>query len=262
MQKKEFRLGKRDGRLTAYLHDDLTHLDNGGQYREKRPAILVIPGGGYRFCSERETDPIALKFFALGYETFTLSEYSCNEDILYSNPEAEAAEALNIIRHTPGVDLTRIAGIGFSAGAHLLGAVAAHGKLYSETPGFNAIIMSYPVVTAGEFAHRPSFDRITGKDSSKLDYYSLEKQIDSDFPATFIWSTTDDQTVPVENSLLLYNAIREKGVKVELHIFAEGRHGLSLATNETGFPSRRVSGWFDEAVTFLNETLNISDYHL
>ena len=122
--------------------------------------------------------------------------------------------------------------------------------------------MGYPVVTSGELSHRGSIERVTQKISSGNGYFSLETQIPSDFPPCFIWSTTDDKSVPIENSLMLYNAVREKGVKVDLHIYSNGRHGLSIATNETGFPNRRVSSWFDEAEAFLEETLDFDQYSL
>ena len=261
MKTYERKIGKAKAFLKCYIHDDLHALGENGLYRSRRPAMLVFPGGGYEFCSYREADPVALRFFALGYEVFTLF-YSCNEDMALSSPEAEGAEALSYIRTLDSVDPERVCGIGFSAGAHALGSVACHGRKYGKDINFNAIVMSYPVVTAGRFAHRGSIDNVTLGDSSLNGYFSLETQIPSDFPPCFIWSTTDDNTVPIENSLLLYDAVREKGIKVDLHIYSNGIHGLSIADNETGFPNKRVASWFDEAEAFLEEALDFNQFSL
>lgn len=257
----EKRIGKADAFMKCYLHDDMAALGCNGEYRAKRPAMLVFPGGGYHFCSNREADPVASRFFALGYETFILF-YSCNEDIAVSHPEEEGVEALSFIRSLDSVDPDRICGIGFSAGAHALGLVACHGRRYSPDANFAALVMSYPVVTSSEKSHAVSIDNISMHDRSKYGYYSLETQIPDDFPPTFIWSTTDDASVPIENSLLLYDAVRKRNIKVEMHIYSSGRHGLSVATTETGFPDERVSHWFSEAESFIEETLGISQYSL
>ena len=261
MKLLERKVGKAKAFLRCYMHDNLHALSENGAYKAKRPAMLVFPGGGYEFCSYREADPVALRFFALGYEVFTLF-YSCRDDIAISEPEAEGAEALGYIRSLESVDPDRVCGIGFSAGAHALGTVACHGRRYGSNVNFNAIVMSYPVVTSGEYAHRGSINNVTLGGTSKNAYFSLETQIPTDFPPCFIWSTTDDRTVPIENSLMLYNAVRAKGVKVDLHIYSNGIHGLSIANNETGFPNRRVSGWFDDAEAFLEEALDFNQYSL
>lgn len=261
MKMSERKIGSAKAFLRCYMHDDLHALGENGRYMERRPAMLIFPGGGYSFCSNREADPVALKFLSLGYEVFTLF-YSCGEDIAISHPEEEGAEAVRYIKSLDSVDPDRLCGIGFSAGAHALGTVACHGRKYGDEINFNAIVMSYPVVTAGEFAHRGSIENVTLGDSSRNGYFSLETQIPSDFPPCFIWSTTDDNTVPIENSLMLYNAVREKGIKVDLHIYSNGIHGLSIANNETGFPNRRVSRWFDDAEAFLEEVLDFDQYSL
>ena len=97
----------------------------------------------------------------------------------------------------------------------------------------SCMLLSYPVITAGEFAHRGSFDALVGGDEKMYDTVSLEKRVNEDTVPTFIWHTFEDGAVPVENSLLKAGALRKYKIPCELHIFAKGCHGLALATEET-----------------------------
>ena len=132
-----------------------------------------------------------------------------------------------------------IAVCGFSAGGHLS---ASSGILWNEpviaeTLGIenrmarpDAMILSYPVITSGEHAHRGSFECLLGEranDAAWLERLSLERRVDGTTPPTFLWHTFADELVPVENALLLASALRRADVPFELHIFPEGIHGLS-----------------------------------
>ena len=99
-------------------------------------------------------------------------------------------------------------------------------------------MLGYPVVTAGEYAHRGSFVRLAGEDESQQQAFSLEKLVDADTPPVFLWHTLTDATVPVENTLLLEDALRKAGVPHEVHLFPHGVHGLALADFETYDPAR------------------------
>lgn len=114
------------------------------------------------------------------------------------------------------------------------------------------MILGYPVITSGEFAHRGSFINLLG-DRYEEDraLTSLENQVSADTPPTFLWHTWDDACVPVENSLLLATALRKNGVPTELHILPSGPHGLSLATAETGVVQEACAGWPDWAARWL-----------
>ena len=135
--------------------------------------------------------------------------------------------------------------MGFSAGGHLaasLGVFWNSGRLAGIT-GLKpeemrpaGMILSYPVITSGEKAHRRSIHELLGEkdeDPEFLELVSLEKQVTADTPKTFLWHTLTDETVPVENSLLLAQAMIREGVKLELHIYPLGGHGLALALRET-----------------------------
>ena len=106
----------------------------------------------------------------------------------------------------------------------------------------DAMILCYPVITSGEFAHRGSINNLLGgeADEKLLHEVSLEHHVSEKTPPAFIWHTLNDSIVPAENSLLFANALRKRNIPFELHIYPEGPHGLSLATKETDEENRMV----------------------
>ena len=234
----------------------------------KRPAIVVCPGGGYRFCSEREAEPIALRFLAEGFNVFVLwyrvheseetrpdheacSWYSESAGHVFPMMQHDAGAAIAYVRkhadelHT---DPDRIAIMGFSAGGHLAASVCAWWKradlwqeigLTPEDVRPNASVLCYPVIVSDEDAHRGSFENLSGsKDVAKHHPYSILNGVDGDFPPTFLWHTFTDSAVPVRNSLRMALALSEAGVKTEMHIFPEGVHGLSLSNEMSANPNK------------------------
>lgn len=221
-------------KLTAYLHED----------GKKRPCILVVPGGGYCIVSSSEGEPVALKFYEKGYQTFVLT-YTV--DLLQMaplklQPLHDISRAVRYIRkHADkfAADDNRLAVCGFSAGGHLCGSLCVHYEDVRDTAEKyrdisnrpDAAILCYPVITSGEKAHRGSFISLYGNDAAPedLEYMSLEKQVTEQTPPCFLWATATDATVPVENSEMFEQACREKGVPCAFHMFSYGKHGLSLA---------------------------------
>lgn len=245
------KLGKKDAFLRFYLHANLSRIGYSGMsFPEKRRAVLIIPGGGYNHISEREAEPVAISFFEKGYECAVLY-YSVGEDMAHSNPIEEAAEAVSVLRRLESVDEKKITAIGFSAGGHLAAMLAEHGCEFSNDAELNALILAYPVITMGKYTHRGSHDLIVSVLSNE-DYLSAEMNVSSSFPPTYIWATRTDETVDVRNSLMMYEAVIEKGIYSELHIYPEGSHGLSLATVETGRCLPYVTSWLDDASRFLD----------
>lgn len=125
----------------------------------------------------------------------------------------------------------------------------------------DAMILSYPVITSGEFAHRYSFECLLGDnyaDEALRGSVSLENRVDDTTPPAFLWHTFADELVPLENTLLLAGALRRAGVPFELHVFPEGIHGLSLAnelTQTDGNPAQIVPGaqqWMNLCLNWLN----------
>ena len=228
--------------LTAYI---LEPVD--GILDKKRPAVLLCPGG-YRTLSTREDQPIAMKYLAAGFHVFVL-HYSLAPDV-FPRALMELALAMKVIREHGdewNVDVDRIAVSGFSAGGHLaccLGVFWDREWLYGalgvkpEMLRPDGMILCYPVITSGEYCHKGSFECLMGAEASKKDeklrrLLSLEYQVGPQVPKTFLWHTWTDQSVPVENSLLLLQALRKAGVNVEAHLYPVGPHGIALGTEET-----------------------------
>lgn len=234
---------------------------------KKRPAMLVMPGGGYGFLSDREGEPVAIEFMSKGYGAFVL-HYSINT--AYPVPLIEACMAVAYIRENAEafcVDKEHVAAIGFSAGGHLTGMLATmcDAKEVKEALGEranlsrpDAVILSYPVVTMEDgVTHEGTRSVITNEGTIPYDTLSLEKRVTENSVPAFIWHTMEDDCVPVENSLYLASAYRKAGVPFSLHIFEKGWHGLSLANEEVydtadvGVDLGHIEKWIDLALDWL-----------
>ena len=123
----------------------------------------------------------------------------------------------------------------------------------------NGMILCYPVITSGEFAHRGSFDAIEAKSTELLQKTSLELQVDENTPPAFIWHTFADEAVPVENSMLLAEAMRKHNIPFELHIYPDGVHGLALASEVTSDIGKYIvphaQGWINLVKECLNKCI-------
>lgn len=206
----------------------------------RRPCVAILPGGAYARASAREAEPVALQMAARGFAACVIT-YSC---ALAHYPVAlvQVAGAIAYLKRNAEsfhIDPDRIFLAGFSAGGHLaldLGCewqepwLAERVGAAAEEMRPRALILGYPVVTAGEFAHKGSFENLCGDDEELKQKLSLENRVTKDTPPAFIFHTLEDTSVPAENSLLLVEAYRRAGVSFTLHIFPYGGHGLSLAT--------------------------------
>lgn len=251
--------------LCCYIPDNPPEMNAD----RKRPAVLVLPGGGYQHVSPREKEPVALEFLAAGMCAFTLT-YSVEPEVVFPQALCEACLAVDYIRSHGEefhIDPSNISVCGFSAGGHLAATVGAFwnrdfvkdviGEDKNCRP--NKLILGYPVISSGEYAHRGSFDNVLGArkdDPNMLELLSLEHQVTEDFPPTFLWHTFTDNAVPVMNSLLLAQALAKSQVLTELHIYPEGVHGLSLG-NHLVEPDRDFDyhhpceEWVKKAVDFI-----------
>ena len=257
-------------RLTTYLLDVTQKFSV-----LARPLILVCPGGGYNHTSEREGEIVALQFNAMGYHAAVL-DYSCAPAV-FPTALLELTKSVAYLRANAQqwqIDPNRIAVLGFSAGGHLAASLGVFwntewfAKILREAPIHltpemirpNALILAYPVITSGEFAHRGSFDDLLGEERSKDEFWlekmSLEKQDLSDVPPVFIWHTSFDQSVPLENSLLLFTELVKARKPVEYHVFPGDVHGISLADWRTWSAERAMDTpavqWIGLVHTWLN----------
>ncbi len=221
-----------------------------------RPAVLILAGGAYEHRSRREEEPVALYFLSHGYQAFILDYTVKRENIAECEPEMEVMAAVSYIRNHAcefDVSIKRIVLLGFSAGAHLALSSQCHSRKEDERA--DALVLSYPVVTTGEYGHDGSTFNITGGDEDKMRYYSLEKEIHSSLPPVFIWQTTEDEAVSVMNSILLSSALVKHHVPFECHLFEKGKHGLSICTHDVNSYEEGPSEWLDLMFRWLEKTL-------
>lgn len=253
-------------RLSGYLHTEMMLVEG----RERRPCVVLCAGGGYQLRSPREEDPPALAFFARGYQVFQLDYTVMDEERalqgkpLGLEPLRELSEAVMYLRQNPQeyrVAPDKIAVCGFSAGGHLCASLgvlwdAEELKGVQDTrAGLNrpdAMILCYPVITGGAFAHQGSFNHLAGEDEVARRFFSLEAQVTPGAAPAFLWHTVEDATVPVENTLLMATALQRNGVPFECHIFPQGIHGLSMCNLETNSVQKRCGEWFPLCMQWLN----------
>lgn len=258
--------------IEEYIHSPSKELSS-----KPRPAMLVLPGGGYNYVSDREGEPIAAAYFSEGYNCFVLRYTTANKTkpINYK-PLCDAAESIAQIRENSikyYIDPERICVIGFSAGGHL----AAHlstswhlpilkSTLKRESSCFkpNACILCYPVISGLINPHQPSFNNLLGDNRTPEETRELsaEHLVSDKTPPCFIWHTFVDSVVPVENSLIFAKALSKAGVSCELHIFPEGNHGLSRCNRETApdwdkgdYVNPYVGRWLDWSFRWLDYIL-------
>ncbi len=236
-------------------------LPLGGRLRRFLPplrakgTVLIVPGGGYEWLSPREAGPVADAFTRAGWAAAVLEYAVYTGEPLGGLPLRQLGEAAAYCKSAaPGLPLVTC---GFSAGGHLAGSLGVHWRELG-LPCPDAQVLCYPVVTAGPWAHRSSIEHLTAGDPA---FFSLEKHVTRDTPPTFLWHTAEDREVPVQNSLLLAEALAEAEVPFALHIFPFGPHGLSLATREVAEPAKgrlpdpQAAEWFALCQTWLDSLL-------
>ena len=248
--------------LTLYIHEEAS---------DPRPMIVVCPGGGYRFLSGREAAPIAEYYYNAGFNAAIL-RYSIAPKATDYAPQIEVGLAIKYAReHADELNIAanKILTCGFSAGGHL----AASAGILWDTPEVLAamgddpvgiskpdgMILSYPVISAGKWAHRGSIANLLGKPDyteEEGEKFSLEKHVNPNTPPMFIWHTVTDTCVPVRNATLLIDAYLENGLSFEAHIYPKGPHGLALANEITweGNPDMRdahVASWIGLSVDWV-----------
>ena len=251
--------------ISAYIPENSEEIN----INKKRETIIICPGGGYEFTSDREAEPIALKFVAQGFNAVVI-RYSI-APVRYPTALLELAETVRYVREKEkewNVDTEKVIVCGFSAGGHLAGSLGVlwnneiiekYLDIKNEKVKPNAMILCYPVISSGEFAHKGSFDSLLGEKEAEIsrENLSLEKLVSIETPKTFLWHTFDDGTVPVQNSLLFSNALASNKVQFELHIYPSGVHGLGLCEEITAMNGRsehinsHIASWFNLACQWI-----------
>lgn len=219
-------------------------------------AMLIFPGGGYGILAyDWEGTDIAKFLNGKGIAGIVVkyrlpSNRSQTEK--HRVPLIDAQRAIRLVRSRAAewnIAKERIGIIGFSAGGHLASTLGTHfddtvytplDAVDSESARPDFMALGYPVISFGAMTHGGSKRNLLGEDpdSELVDYFSNEKQVTEATPPTFLFHATDDAGVPVENSLLFYSALKEKGVSATMHIYPKGGHGFSLALEDP-----HLRGW-------------------
>lgn len=253
------------GSLDCILMD----LPFDGETGWKRPAVIVVPGGGYGMVSKREGEPIASAFWARGFQTFVLT-YLCQPDgVRYPEQLCELAAAVDYVKKHADVfhvNKDEIFVVGFSAGGHLTGNLAVDYASVSVRIGATldckptAVGLCYPVISH-KYGHLGSHaNMLYGySETEKAALYKevdLDEKVNENTAPAFIWATATDMVVPVENSLSFASAMAKYKVPFELHIYPEGIHGLSTAdyeVNPVNQHEKRISRWVDDCSAFFRK---------
>ena len=222
----------------------------GRKDKQIRPAMLVIPGGGYgHVCESTEGYPVAKRFAELGFRCFVLI-YRISPH-RFPAPQLDAYKAIEYIKTNAEklcVDPEHIAACGFSAGGHLaasLSILAEELGQQKNTP--DAVVLAYPVISSGKYSHRGTFRNLLGEEyRSRKNDYSLEKRIVPGNAPAFLWHTAGDTVVPVENSMLFAQKMWQAGNKCELRVHQIGEHGLAL-----GYGRKDIAPWPQLAKDFM-----------
>lgn len=223
-----------EGYLDCYIHEQEADL---GACR-LRPAMIAIPGGGYRVNCPREGEIVAMQFFAEDYQGFRL-HYSV-APVRFPWALREAVMTVAYIRENAeclGVNEHEIAAVGFSAGGHLCGSLGTmfacpEMEILGKRAALgrpDAVLLGYPVINH----HLGSFKNLCGEDEALMHRLALDRQVTEESAPAFIFHTVGDKLVPVKNSLDMAAAYADNGVPFSLHIFEKGAHGLCLAKAAT-----------------------------
>ncbi len=233
-----------------------------------RPMVVVLPGGGYVGTSDREAEPIALAYLSAGFNAAVV-RYSVGPDAVWPNPQADASAALKYIRDNAARFLTdphKIALCGFSAGGHLAASLGVHwddndirrlAGISGEENRPDALVLCYPVINdAGLFADPRMMGLLLrgSKDEEAqvklFEYVCCDKYVTREkTPPTFIFSTWEDNLVPISNSLDFAAALNKAGVPAEVHIFQTGAHGMALGDFRTYFCPPNLDAEASEWIT-------------
>ena len=210
-------------------------------------AVVIFPGGGYQHLSmEKEGSDVANWLAGAGVTTFVV-RYRLGPNYHHPTMLGDAQRAIRTVRARAtewNVDPRRLGVIGFSAGGHLASTTGTHfdaGKpadgdpieRVSSRPDF--LLLIYPVITMRDsVTHGGSRLNLLGREPAPelVRLMSNETQVTRETPPTFLVHSTDDKTVPVENSLLFYDALTRSGVPAEMHVFEYGGHGFGLAPKD------------------------------
>ncbi len=245
---------------------------------KKFPCVILCPGGAYIFRCQREDEPTVLRLLGAGIAVIKV-EYSCGtEGGRYPDQLLQVSAAVALARRNAKewhIDENKVIVMGFSAGGHLAATVGTQWQepfirrclgLEKGENKVNGMVLCYPVITSGEFTHTDSMKYLLGEDRYQerewLERVSAECHVSEYTPKAFLWHTCTDDLVPVENTLLMAQALRKQGIPFEMHIYPEGPHGLASGEETTADKKEElnphaeyVSSWIAHCIRWIREVV-------
>lgn len=225
--------------------------------KKKSKFVLICAGGGYAsVASIVEGFPIAKRINELGYTAFVL-KYRTGKDALTPNPMDDIAQAVRFIQENSdrfNIDIEDYAVAGFSAGGHLAASFGLEhiGYRHYGLPKPGAMILAYPVITMADKTHSDSRKNLLGEknvhNQKQINRYSIELNITSSFPPSFVWQCNKDNIVPIENTQMLVKGLKEKGVPCVYEVFQSNAHGWGMGKGT------EAEGWVDRAIDFWKDS--------
>ena len=256
--------GLSGGLLDCMLAECPLDLDLG---EWKRPAVIVVPGGGYGMVSKREGEPVAFPFLASGFHSFIL-QYTIGGGNGISYPEQllELAAAVDYVKKNADewrLNKDEIFVVGFSAGGHLTGNLCVEYATVAEKYGKpldckpTAVGLCYPVISKIH-GHQGSYTNLLYgyTDEAKeelLKTLNLDEAVTPATPPAFLWTTAQDTCVPPDNALRYAMALDKNGVEYELHVYPRGDHGKSTGSLEVNGEAdflKRIVRWQNDCISF------------
>ena len=259
-----------EGKAPGQKGDDPRDIPTLKPYWSEKPtgaAVVICPGGGYGGLAGHEGKGDADWLVTKGIDCFVLKYRLGSAGYRHPVMLGDVSRAIRMVRANAvawKIDSTRIGVMGSSAGGHLTSTIVAHfdtgnakgDRVDQASSRPDLAILCYPVITLGQFTHQGSKRNLLGNNPSPelVKLLSNELQVKKNSPPCFVWHTWEDRAVPVENSLLFASALRKQGVRVDLHIYENGRHGIGLGGRDHSnlHPwTKDLMYWFKER-KFLN----------
>ena len=227
-------------------------------------AMVICPGGGYAHLAPHEGNDYALWLNQHGVTCFVLKYRLGSSGYHHPAMLNDAARAVRMVRtHAADwkIDPQRVGIMGSSAGGHLAATLLTHFD-FGNTNSTDVIerqssrpdvgILCYAVISLGEFAHQGSRENLLGKNPSPelVKLLSNELQVTTNTPPCFLWTTFEDKTVPMENTMLFAEALRKNQVPFALHVYQKGGHGLGLKDKP---PFTNPHPWANDCLFWLKE---------
>lgn len=269
----------------AYFDTYILHASQEYNVGKKKPLLIVCPGGGYAFTSDREAEPIALKFNGEGLHSIVL--WYTTEDLVPCVPHNALKELAQTVAYARAhaqewlIDEEQIIVCGFSAGGNLALQMAVHSEdeqlaqelgVQKEDIKVNLAILGYPASLMTPFpkgeigfgerllkqpqSANMRFFGMEEPDEAAISKVDALRYIGEHTPPMFIWHTFEDQLVDVQHAITLAQKLKEHDIPFELHIFEKGEHGLALCDRTTArkksHHNSHVIHWFALCMEWLS----------